>query len=600
MGVPTTIVYEGQPHLRSESYGASLLSPLALHLSQRTYSEQGSAHGKNVTRCAFTVTQHVPNFENILCMPILTYPTFLPLCNSSSYRPSINPMPSKSNANTSDEPRRKSARLASAVVIDADGKARSEENSNNKKKNEADDTPKITVHEEGQDLNQNEIDAVNAHIVAGGCTELVDPSKWKDHASLEHAQFHDKMMHLKQTLESKLTDEEKEMYQDALESYEHAMRIDFKKELDKKDSAGSSSDDKHESVVATAGANAHMAAITAGKSTYSADASMANAMGKQEENYLSKLMSKRDELEMEINAAKKVATGYHANELIATAKDVSQEAADKADKVGTRHNKSEAEKRKQEADALENVIGGASGSASTGEIVIPPHLALTMPKHVQSVATTLGFDVQNPDESEDAPNQAKNAKTSKKKPLSSKARGKLPAGADDGLDDEEMKNVDDDDEDGDEDGDAEDDPQNNQQLGIMSGSSKKRGKKRERANADGDEPPKEKKKRAVDPNKIPASQHYSDLGIKNSSQLGDIVTRLKDYQEKVDELTEHNKRLAKIEKQVDKFSDRESNLRAKHSQTCEMYNKAIQYLVNECQIPKSVLIEKGIAHRSKK
>lgn len=505
-------------------------------------------------------------------------------------------MPSKSS--TSDEPLRRSARLSStsAVVLDEDGKARSEENSN-KNNNEADTTSKVIVREEGQDLNQDEIDAVNAHIVAGGCTELVDPTKWKDHASLEHAEFHDKMLQLKETLESKLTDEEKAMYQEAIESYEHAMRIEYKKEMDKKDAAGNSiSDDKHESVVATAGANAHMAAITAGKSAFSADASMASAMGKQEENYLAKLMAKREELEMEINAAKKVATGYHATELISTAKDASQEAADKADKIGTRHNKSEAEKRKHEADALESAIGGASGSTSTGEIVIPPHLALTMPKHVQSVATTLGFDVQNSDESEDAPNQANAAKASKKKSLSDKARGKLPIAAVEDKD-EEMKNADDDD--GDED-DDEDEQQNNEPLGIMSGSSKKRGKKRGRGSADGDEPPKERKKRAVDPNKIPASTHYANLGIKNSSQLGDVVERLNDYKEKVEELTEHNKRLAKLEKQVEKFTERETDLRSKHSQTCEMYNKAVKYLVNECKVPKSILFEKGIAHRSKK
>ena len=529
-------------------------------------------------------------------MPILTYFTFLPLCNGSSYRLSIDSMPSKSS--TSDEPRRRSARLSSTVVIDGDGKARSEENSN-KNNDAADTTSKVIVHEEGQNLNQDEIDAVNAHIVSGGCTELVDPTKWKDHASLEHAEFHDKMIQLKETLESKLTDEEKAMYQDAIDSYEHAMRIEYKKEMDKKDAAGNSiSDDKHESVVATAGANAHMAAITAGKSAFSADASMASAMGKQEENYLAKLMAKREELEMEIKAAKKVATGYHATELIATAKDASQEAANKADKIGTRHNKSEAEKRKNEADALESAIGSASGSTSTGEIVIPPHLALTMPKQVQSIATTLGFDVQNADESEDAPNQANTAKASKKKPLSAKARGKLPIAAVEDKD-EEMKNADDAD-DADDDDDDEDEQQNNEPLGIMSGSSKKRGKKRGRGSSDGDEPPKERKKRAVDPNKIPASTHYANLGIKNSSQLGDVVERLNDYKEKVEELTEHNKRLAKLEKQVEKFTERENTLRSKHTQTCEMYNKAVQYLVNECKVPKSVLFEKGIAHRSKK
>lgn len=492
-------------------------------------------------------------------------------------------MPSKSN--TGDEPPRRSARFQATLVVDEDGKARSEENSN---KNKAADTdaPAIIVQEEGQELNQDEVDAFNAHLNSGGCTEIVDPTAWKDYATVEHADFHNKMLKLKDTINTKLSEEEMELYIDVIESYEHAMRTDLKQEMDKKEATGSSSDNKHESVVATAGANAHMAAITAGKSEYSADASMANAMGKQEENYLAKLMARREELEMEIDAAKKTAVGYHANELIATAKDVSEEAAAKAEKITTRGRISEAEQRKQEAKAIEDALKDGSSSVPTGGVAIPAHLAMTIPDKVASIAADLGFELQVSEKPE--------KKTKAKNKMSEKARGKLPMGADD---DEDMNDSDANDSDDSDDGKQ----KKQQQLGIMAGSTKKRAKKRDRANEEDEEAPKEKKKRTVDPNKITASQHYSALGIKNASQLGEIVEKLNDAKSMADDYTQCSNKLSKLERQAEAWTQKESAMKQSYAEMAKRYNLAMAYLMKDCGIEKKVLIDKGIGiPRSKK
>jgi len=225
--------------------------------------------------------------------------------------------------------------------------------------------------EDGQDLSEQERKEIDTYMEKGGTTEIATYGPWTDTLSLEMKEFFDQAMEFEESLRG----DKKIKFQAMMNTFKHASSLERSKEDMSGSAAGSSSssapvtasDKKHELVVANAGANAHFAAKTQGKSEYKADAEMAKAMSKQEEKRAEQLQREMEDLKKKHEEALQNAQEQHKKELVSVAKDAKEKALQDADKLGTRSRKQKASEAAEAAEAVEQAVEGSSAA----KVVLP-------------------------------------------------------------------------------------------------------------------------------------------------------------------------------------------------------------------------------------
>lgn len=190
------------------------------------------------------------------------------------------------------------------------------------------------VEELGQVLTDKQFDDANAAF-DGGDTILVTNEHWQEKLSYEMKGFYENLKNFNESLGAKA----KEKFQELVAQFEDAST---KQQREAAPTSGMSmSEDRHERIVATKGANVHQAALLQGASVHEADAKMSAAINNLEAKYTENIEKQMADLNARHKQHIANQAAEHEKEKLSLAKDTEEKATKAADE---RHTRARAEK----------------------------------------------------------------------------------------------------------------------------------------------------------------------------------------------------------------------------------------------------------------